>query len=53
MFFCLQFQVTQKTGLFRLVVESSSDPQTSVPGIESLKDLLVESEEDTPVVSVV
>ena len=53
MFFCQLIKVTQKTGLLRLVVENPSDLQASVPGIESFKDLLGESEKDTPVVSIV
>ena len=45
-------QVTQKTGLLRLVVETSSD-QSSAAKIESFKDLLGESVTDTaPVVSI-
>lgn len=42
-------KVTHKTGLLRLVVDSPSDQQTTAPRIESFRDLLVESEEDTPV----
>ena len=49
LFFCIQ--VTQKTGLLRLVVETPSD-QTSAAKIESFKDLLGENiADDTPVVS--
>lgn len=46
-FFCIQ--VTQKTGLLRLVVETPSD-QTSDAKIESFKDLLGESVTNTSAV---
>ena len=42
-------QVTQKTGLLRLIVETPSD-QTSATKIESFKDLLGESVSDTVLV---
>lgn len=47
LFFCIQ--VTQKTGLLRLVVETPSD-QTSDAKIESFKDLLGESVTNTSAV---
>ena len=47
LFFCLQ--VTQKTGLLRLIVETPSD-QNSAAKIESFKDLLGESATETVLV---
>ena len=51
--FFYQFsQVTQKTGLLRLFVESSSD-QGLLVGIESFEDLLGEPTKETLVVSMI
>ena len=51
--FFYQFsQVTQKTGLLRLFVESSSD-QGPLVGIESFEDLLGEPTKETLVVSMI
>ena len=52
-YFFYQFsQVTQKTGLLRLFVESSSD-QGPLGGIESFEDLLGEPTKETLVVSMI